>query len=129
MTERLVKFSDGMSSRPFHWRAFSRSMMSAISGSISARDLLHASGHETPEARDLYASALDVAWERARRGDGTIGGIGATVRVSIRSFGGGVGWRRGRGGAEVEARARRRGGGGAGAAGRRPSAREIAGPF
>jgi len=61
MTDRLVKFSDGISSSPFHCRAFSCSMMSAISGSISARDLLHASGQDTPEARDLYESALDAA--------------------------------------------------------------------
>ena len=73
---------------------------------------MHASGHETPEARDLYASALDVTWERARRGDDR--GTGATVRVSIRSFGGGAGWRR-----EVEARRWMRGRGGAGAEARR----------
>ena len=77
---------------------------------------MHASGHETPEARDLYASALDVTWERASPRDDR--GTGATVRVSIRSFGaargGGAGWRRGGGCAGAEARARtarrRRGG-------------------
>ena len=60
----------------------------------------------------MYASALDVTWERARRGDDR--GTGATVRVSIRSFGGGAGWRR-----EVEARRWMRGRGGAGAEARR----------
>ena len=88
---------------------------------------MHASGHETPEARDLYASALDAAWERARRGDDR------GDRGDGRGFDSFVRGRRGvearGGGAEVEARARRRGRGGAEAAGRRPSAREIAGPF
>lgn len=81
MTDRLVKFSDGISSSPFHCRAFSCSMMSAISGSISARDLLHASGQDTPEARDLYESALDAACVcvDVRVGSGlgfTVGGFG-----------------------------------------------------
>ena len=64
ITERLVKFSEGMSSRPFHCLAFSFSMISAISGSISARDLLHASGHVTcafAPVNFLYSSALETA--------------------------------------------------------------------
>ena len=104
MTDRLVKFSDGISSSPFHCRAFSCSMMSAISGSISARDLLHASGQDTPEARDLYESALDAACVcvDVRVGSGlgfTVGGFGcgftcgegedgarATVEIGPRSL-------------------------------------------
>ena len=37
MTARLVKFSDAMSSRPVHWRRFSCSIRSYISGSCSSR--------------------------------------------------------------------------------------------
>ena len=83
MTDRLVKFSDGISSSPFHCRAFSCSMMSAISGSISARDLLHASGQDTPEARDLYESALDAACVCGRSRGFRVRVYGRRVRVWV----------------------------------------------
>ena len=63
MTDRDVKFSDGISSKPFHCRLFSFSTISFTSGSISASDLLHASGHVTcalSPTNFLYSSALEL---------------------------------------------------------------------
>jgi hypothetical protein len=47
MTDAETKFSDGMSSSPFHCRFFSFSMMSTRVGSTSARGALRRRGHET----------------------------------------------------------------------------------
>lgn len=56
-----VKFSDGISSSPFHWRFFSISMMSKSSGSTCSRSALHSLGQVTCDLASSFSN-LSYSW-------------------------------------------------------------------